>query len=149
MIKYYLLFISVFGSSFSTKTYSSSLSPQRSEKLFIFFINPEDCVSCLVNTYNLAIFVTKGNIPKKNIILVLRKKRKIVCENFEKDLKKILDSDKLTVLWNTELADQLKQSISKQGESSYLFIYDKALNKYVFKDYTKVISPDKISPYMN
>jgi len=139
----------VLGSSYSTKTHSSSIPPQRSEKLFIFFINPEDCVSCLVNTYNLASLVTKGNIPKQNIILVLRKKRKIVCENFEKDLKKILDIDKLTVVWNTELVDQLKQSISKQGESSYLYIYDKKVNKYVFKDYTKLITPDKIFPYMN
>ena len=121
--------------------------PNNASKDFIFIINPEDCVSCLINTYNLVNLSSDNNVAKKNLILILRDKRKVVEENYEANFRKTMPLDKLTLVWNTELYEKIKKSANRVDETSCVLIFDKKSNKFVFNNITKNTSPADIIPF--
>lgn len=148
MIKYILITtLLITESLFSFNTFTKNTFERSNSKDFIFLVNTEDCVPCLVNTYNLASMMIDAKIPKEKIIFVLKNKRKIICENYKKDLKKIFDCDKITFLWNTELFEKIKRSINKQDGATTLLIYDNNKSKFIFNMFTKYVTPDKVIPY--
>lgn len=147
MSKYIFLFVFIFVQPvFSTNPISYS---EKSNHTFIFVLNIDECVPCLVNAYNTAKTLIINKVPKQNIIFVIEQKRKILEEKYVEKLKNILDYDKITLLWNSDLFNNLKEGNRALGKNSSLLIYDDNKKKFVFNMLTKFVSTDKISAYLN
>ncbi len=116
-------------------------------KDYIFIINPEDCVSCLLNTYNLVNFVSQNNIDKLNLMLVLRDKREIVRKNYINNFSQVMPINMITVIWNTELYDKFRNSAGRVDDTSIILIFDKKSNKYSFNNITKNTTPADLSRF--
>ena len=150
MAKYFSIFIFIFFVSIvhsQTKESLRDTSCCETSRDFIFIINPEDCVSCLLNTYNLVNYVSQNNIDRRNLILVLKDKREIIRKNYIANFSQVMPLNALTVIWNTELYEKFRKSAERVDDTSIILIFDKKANKYSFNKITKNTTPADLNNF--
>ncbi len=120
-----------------------------SNYVFIFTMNLEDCIPCLNNAYLIADFIIKHQVPKERILFVIKERKKKVEKNYENEISHILESSKMSFIWNDKLYSALQVGKDKSGKVSELVIFDTNSNTFVYKMNSQRLTSEKIFPFLN